>query len=278
MRRFAALSVLVALATGCATTQTYVAPERRAEPVPALPTGEIAHQVFLTANTGDLKDGPGRVLRAMAEAARGAGEDATVVVLGDVTEGGLPADDAPDRDRAEAPVRALIAALDGVTGDVVVVPGDRDWERGEDGVKRLEDLLDDAFGDDVLTPGDQAGGPREWEPAEGLRLIALDTAWWLLDDDERPEGEAEDQDIRLPSDVSRVLEQVILDRDDSRIVVLAHHPLISRGPRGGHRANPLSTLASRTFGLGTQDLASPRYRALRGSLGRVAASYSAKGL
>ena len=273
MRRLVSLLALVALATGCATTQTYVAPERRDEPVPALPGGEVAHQVFLTANTGDLDGDAGRALRALADAARAAGEDATVVVLGDVTDGGLPDDDAPGRARAEAPVRALIAALDGVSGDVVVVPGDRDWGRGEDGVKRLEDLLDDAFGDDVLTPGDQAGGPREWEPAEGLRLIALDTAWWLLDDDDRPEGEAEDQDIRLPSDVARVLEQVILDRDDSRIVVLAHHPLISRGPRGGHRSNALSSLASRTLGLGTQDLASPRYRSLRSSLGRVAATH-----
>lgn len=270
MRRFALLA-LVALAAGCATTQTYVAPERRAEPAPALPDGEVAHTVFLTANTGDLDgDTPGPVLRALAAAARAAGEDATVVVLGDVTRAGLPADDDPGRARAEAPVRALIAALSGLDADVIVVPGDRDWDQGEDGVKRLEDLLDDAFGDDVLTPGDQAGGPRESEPAEGLRLVALDTAWWLLDDGDRPSGEAEDQEVRGPADVARILEQIIIDRDDSRIVVLAHHPIISRGPYGGYRSNPLASLASRTVGLGGQDLASTRYRALRGSLGRVA--------
>ncbi len=261
-------ALLVTVAWGCATTGTYVAPERRAEPVPPLPEGDVAHTVFLAGNTGDFETDA--VLRALAADVRPAGEDATVVFLGDVTESGLPADGDPDRAEAERPVRAVIDALSGVEARVVVVPGDRDWEEGEDGLKRLEDLLDDAFDADVLTPGDQSGGPREWEPAEGLRLIAVDSAWWLLDAGDRPAGDAEDQDVRTPGDVARILEQIILDRDDSRIVVLAHHPLQSRGTYAGYRANPLSGLAARTFGLGRQDLAAPRYRQMREVLGRVA--------
>ena len=271
MRLPLTLLALAALVAGCATTATYVAPDRRAEPVPPLPDGEVAHEVFLAANTGDLDandDAP--VLRALGAAARAAGEDVTVAILGDVTADGLPPEDDPDRAEAEAPVRALIAALDGVEGRVLVVPGDRDWAQGEDGVKRLEDLLDDAFDADVLTPGDQAGGPKQDKAAEGLRLIALDTAWWLLDTDDRAEGDAEDQDVRTPGDVTRILEQVVLDRDDDRIVVLAHHPLISRGPYAGYRGDPLTSLAARTVGFSAQDLASPRYRAMRSSLGRVA--------
>ncbi|PAP76284.1 BamA/TamA family outer membrane protein [Rubrivirga marina] len=271
MRLALTLLALVALAAGCATTATYVAPDRRAEPVPPLPDGEIAHQVFLAANTGDLGAGGNPVvLRALGDAARAAGQDVTVAILGDVTASGLPPENDSDRAAAEAPVRALIDALQGVEGDVIVVPGDRDWEQGEDGVQRLEDLLDDAFGTDVLTPGDQAGGPKQTKAAEGLRLLVLDTAWWLLDAGERPEGDAEDQDVRTPGDVARILEQVVLDRDDDRLVVLAHHPIISRGPYAGYRGDPLTSLASRTVGFSAQDLASPRYRALRGSLGRVA--------
>ena len=266
MRRLLLPAALLAIA-GCATTQTYVAPERRAEPAPALPAGDVAHQIFLTGNTGDFETDA--VLRAVGEAARQAGDDATVVVLGDVTAAGIPAAGAPGRAEAERPVRALIDALAGVAGDVVVVPGDRDWAEGEDGVKRLETLLDDAFDADVLTPGDQSGGPREAELAEGLRLVAFDSAWWLLDADDRPEGEAEDQDVRTPGDVARILEQIVRDRDDSRIVVVAHHPLVSRGAYAGYRSNPLSSVLSRTFGLGRQDLAAPDYRQMRSVLGRV---------
>ncbi len=272
MRRFAPFA-LAALLVGCASTATYVAPDRRADPVPPLPDGEVAHRVFLTGNTGDLDGGSDAVLRALGADARAAGPDVTVAILGDVTADGLPAADDPGRAAAEAPVRTLIAALDGIEGAVIVVPGDRDWHQGEDGVKRLEDLLDEAFGDDVLTPGDQSGGPRESEPAEGLRLVALDTAWWLLDTDERPSGEAEDQDVRTPGDVARILQQIVVDRDDSRIVVLAHHPLISRGPYAGYRGDPLTGLASRTLGLSPQDLSSPRYRSLRAGLGPIARTH-----
>ena len=271
MRRLYALLASAALVAGCATTQTYVAPERQADPAPALPGGEVAHRVFLTGNTGDA--GTDAVLRAIAADARADGEDATVAILGDVTAGGLPADGDPDREAAEAPVQALIAALAGLEADVIVVPGDRDWARGEDGLKRLEDVLDEAFDADVLTPGDQSGGPRESKPAEGLRLVALDTAWWLLDPDEQPAGEAEDQDVRSPSDVARIFEQILVDRDDDRIVVLAHHPLVSRGPYGGYRADPVTGFVSQTLGTGTQDLASPRYRQLRGGLGPLAARH-----
>ena len=271
MRRFYALVAAAALIGGCATTQSYLAPQIRDNPTPALPDGEIAHRVFLTGNTGDGETDA--VLRALAADARAAGSDATVVILGDVTAAGLPEADDPGRAAAEAPVQALISALQGLDGDVIVVPGDRDWAQGEDGVKRLEDLLDDAFGTDVLTPGDQSGGPREDKLAEGLRLVALDTAWWLLNDDERPEGEAEDQDIRAPSDVARVLEQIIVDRDDDRIVVVAHHPLISRGSYAGYRRNPVTGLVSQTLGTGVQDLSSPRYRRLRAGLGPIAATH-----
>ncbi|MEM0961673.1 MAG: hypothetical protein AAGK21_03905, partial [Bacteroidota bacterium] len=271
MRRLVLAACLVV--AGCATTQTYVAPLDGAEAVPPLPAGDPAHVVYLAGNTADLGSSDPVVLRALAAQARADGDRATVVILGDLTASGLPPADAPDRARAEAPVQALIGALSGLDAEILVVPGDRDWGYGEDGLKRLEDLLEEALDGDVLTPGDQAGGPREDDPAEGLRLVTLDTAWWLLDPEDRPEGEAEDQDIRTAGDVARIFEQIVRDRDDDRIVVLAHHPLLSRGPRAGYRSNPLSALVTRTVGAGRQDLASTRYRGLRASLGRIAGSH-----
>lgn len=281
MRRLSpplALALLAAVAWGCATTSPYVAPALRGEPVPPLPAGDVAHRVILTGNTGELETEA--VLRAIGEDARGYGEDATVVFLGDVTAGGLPPEGAEDRAEAERPLQAAFGALAGFEGEVIVVPGDRDWETGEDGLRRIEDAVEAGFGGDVLTPGDQSGGPREWEPAEGLRLVALDTAWWLLDGDDRPDGEAENQAIRSPGDVARVLEQIVVDRNDSRIVVLAHHPLLSRGAYAGYRTLGqtaaglgVSALAARTFGLSRQDLSAPAYRQMRQTLRRVIASH-----
>ena len=271
MRRpFWLVSVLLALVgSGCATTATRVA--RGLDPVPALPDGEVAHRIFLTGNTGDLETDA--VLRALADDARAAGTAAMVVVLGDVTADGLPPDGDPRRAEAERPVRALVDAFRGLEARVVVVPGDSDWRQGAAGVKRLEALLDGAFGTDVLTPGDQAGGPRDIKLADGLRLVALDTAWWLLDPTDRPAGEAdaqgETQTVATPGDVARVLDQIVTDRDDDRLVVVAHHPLESRGEHAGYRPNPAAALVSRTVGLSRQDLAAPVYRGMRRVVGRV---------
>ncbi|MEM6287788.1 MAG: BamA/TamA family outer membrane protein [Bacteroidota bacterium] len=267
MRRLLFL-LFALLGAGCVTTGPYVAPEART--APPLPEGEVAHTVYLTGNTGDLATEA--VLRALADDARSQGEGATVVLLGDLTEAGLPPADDPGRAAAEIPLRAVVDALSGIEGEVLAVPGDRDWARGEDGLKRIEDVLDEAFDADVLTPGDQAGGPREWDPAEGLRLVALDTGWWLLDGP-RPDGEAEDQSVRTPGDVARILEQIVVDRADDRVVVLAHHPLVSRGPAAGARRNPLAALVSRTFGTSGQDLAAPDYREMRDVFDRIAAAH-----
>ena len=282
MRRLASLALLLA-AAGCASTGSYLASEYRAEPVPALPAGDVAHVVFLTGNTADLDpDDPAAdaALRALAADAAGAGEDATVVFLGDLTPDGVPPEDAPGYAAVEALLRRTAAPFEGLEAEVVVVPGDRDWRRGEDGVRRLERLVEALFDDDVLTPGDQAGGPREDDPADGLRLVALDTAWWLLDREDRPTGEAEDQEVRTPGDVARILEQIVIDRRDDRVVVLAHHPLESRGEHAGYRTAGqgaaglgLTALVARTFGRSRQDLASSTYRTMRDVLRASTASH-----
>ena len=273
----AALLAASLLAAGCATTTTYTAPESR--DAPALPAGEIGHEVFLVGNTGD-GDG-GAVLRAVRAEMERAGEGATLVFLGDQTSAGYP-ESGPGRALAEAELDRVIAAARDLDGEVVVIPGDRDWGAGEDGLKRQEDYLEAELGD-VLTPGDQSGGPREDKLADGLRLIALDTAWWLLD--ERPEGEAEDVRIATPSDVVEVLDGVIADRADDRLVVVGHHPIRSNGRYGGARTFGqgaltlgLGPLATRAFGLDSRDLAFPRTRALRRALDASLSPQIADGL
>ena len=276
MRLLTALAAL-ALIGGCATSSPYVAPDLRDQPAPPLPDGEVAHEVFLTGNTADAASDA--VLGALRAEMERAGERGTLVFLGDQVPDGIPDSASASRREAEVRLDALIGAARGLDGRVVVVPGDRDWARGEDGLKAQEDYLEAALGD-VLTPGDQAGGPREIELAGGLRLLVVDTAWWLRDADGRPTGEAEGQDIRSPADVAAVLEAVIADRDDDRLVVVGHHPIRSNGPRGGGRTLGqtigglgLTALAAQTFGLSRQDLASGRYRDMRSALDRLLAAH-----
>lgn len=271
MRRLLLLTLVLA---GCATTGSYLGPDIRESPLPALPAGEVAHEVFLLGNTGDLRTEA--VLRAVGLEATRAGEASTVVLLGDQTTAGLPDSASARYAAAEAPLRALAAALRAVPGRIVAVPGDRDWARGEDGLKAQEKALEALLGRDVLTPGDQAGGPREMKLAEGLRLVALDTAWWLLDAGDRPSGEAEGEDIRNPADVAILLDQILVDRDDDQLIVVGHHPLRSNGEYAGFRTPGetlagfgVTALAAQTVGTDRQDLASPTYRRMREALDGV---------
>ena len=271
LRPAAVLLAAVAVLAGCATTREYTAPALR--DTPDLPDGPVAYRVFLTGNTGDIaREGSEAVLEALAADARAAGEKSAVVLLGDETADGLPEGDAA----ALRPVEALGRALRGYDGRVVVLPGDRDWRQGRAGVKRLEGALYSALGDSVLTPGDQAGGPRDIQLADGLRLFALDTAWWLLDPDDRPKGEADGETVRTPADVVALLEKAIADRDDDRIIVVGHHPIRSNGAYAGQRTLGRSLLTlgvgplvGQTLGTGSQSLASDHYREMRGVLDGV---------
>ena len=166
MRRLYALLPTAALVAGCATTQTYVAPER-----PRRPDAGAARGRGRPPRVPDRQHRRRRERRRAPRARRQtpAPTARTPPSWSWATSPptASPSDDDPDRAQAEAPVRALIAALAGLEAETIVVPGDRDWRQGDDGVKRLEALIDSAFGGDVLTPGDQSGGPREMKARRG---------------------------------------------------------------------------------------------------------------
>ncbi len=253
---------------GCATSRDFVAPRYRGAEMEPLPEGVVAFRVFLTGNTGDVATGSDAVLTAIGADARAAGQASAVVFLGDETAAGIP--EGAGAEAAARPVQALGRALAGYPGRIVAIPGDRDWAEGKAGVERLEDALIAALGDSVLTPGDQAGGPRDIELAPGLRLLAIDTAWWLRDPDQQPDGHYNGENVRSPADVATFLEQTIQSRDDDRLIVIGHHPVVSNGPYAGQRTVGqtvatlgLGPLVGQTVGTSGESLASERYRVMR---------------
>ncbi len=264
----------VAGLAGCATSRDFTAPRYRGAEMEPLPDGVVAFRVFLTGNTGDVATGSEAVLTAIGNDARSAGQASAVVFLGDETAAGIP--EGAGAEAATRPVQALGRALAGYPGRVVAIPGDRDWAEGKAGVKRLEGALYAALGDSVLTPGDQSGGPRDIELAPGLRLLAIDTAWWLRDPDKQPDGHYDGENVRSPADVATFLEQTIEDRDDDRLIVVGHHPIVSNGPYAGQRTVGqaiatlgLGPLIGQTVGTSGESLASERYRVMRDALDRL---------
>lgn len=185
------------------------------------------------AGVGQSPDDP--VLRALADAVRLDPDRTSVLFLGDnVSPDGVPVDGHRRRASAERRLRAQVEAARGAQR-VIFVPGNHDWAqagtpRDWDAVGRQARLLA-ATGIAELRPAAGCPGPETLDVGEHLRLVFLDTEWWLHDLP-RP-------DVSLscpastPADVIRELDAAVGGAAGRHVVIAGHHPSISAGPHGG---------------------------------------------
>ncbi len=150
-----------------------------------------------------------------------------------------------------------------------MVAGNHDWGLAEDqeGARRLRNL--GAFVDRErerganvdLAPTAGSGVPDVVDVGDRLRLVLLDTAWWLFDAEPRGK-EAFIGGVR----------DAIAGAGARRVVVAAHHPYQSAGPHGGFfsigKTLGIRYLLYRSGAL-LQDLSSRPYRQMRLALGEV---------
>src|SRR5437867_1809176 len=129
-------------------------------------------------------------------------------------------------------------------------------------------------------------GPALVDVGSVVRLVALDTQWWLQDGP-KPAGPSSTCAARSEAAVVDSLRSALATADGRAVVVVAHHPLASGGPHGGHfgwrdhifplRAVkswlwiPLPLIGSaypiaRESGISSQDAPSGAYRRMRAAL------------
>jgi hypothetical protein len=298
LRPKAAVIVLasVFLVTGCRTPPD-TAPSEAYLGSP-VDTSEVISVIFLLGDPGlvqvdehpvipkmrqDVEHWSGVVLNSIGSQQRitsGQGEDpetptggVAMVVLGDVVyPSGMAAVGGPSREIDSARVSAQIHVLEGPAADSlgaegIFIPGNHDWGRKEDwaGAQRLvrlqrflEAWSGRAAGRLSVEPAPGTGGPSVVDLGPNLRLIALDTAWWLLGAE--------------PGERTRVLDGVreaLATAGNKRVVLAAHHPLDTGGPHGA--GVDLGTflgirLLLKRAGILLQDLDSRPYSGLKSGL------------
>lgn len=249
-RAAAAALVLATITSACAPP-----PPAPDEPrtTPAPDPSEVESVVFLLGDPGMARMNEYPVLPRMRQDverwSRALGSDGRVamVVLGDIIypDGLHPAEH--ERRRVDSlRLSDQIEVISGRGADRlgargIFVPGNHDWGREEDWdgavrLVRLRDFLESwegaAKGRLTLAPEPGTGGPAVIDVGDGLRLILLDTAWWLLGSD------PEEKDAVI-EDVRRALRSA----GDRRVMMAAHHPLESGGPHG------TAVGLGRTFGI-----------------------------
>lgn len=196
-----------------------------------------AHTLFLIGDCGEpvIMDSPiGSVLKR--EVAK-AGSSSTVIYLGDnVYPAGLPGVHQPGRERGEKILQTQVNWIKDVETKGIFIPGNHDWQHwnrnGWDFIRNQQQWIDSLKDKNItLLPRDGCPGPVEMPINEQLVLIILDTQW-LLHGYEKP-GEESDCDAKDPAALMTLLDDALMRHAGKRVILAAHHPVITYGDHGG---------------------------------------------
>jgi Calcineurin-like phosphoesterase len=284
------LLLAVLLLVGCGKR---IVPSTRPIPLPG--PDELETTLFLIGDAGAPAAAGEPVFTALETELAGDTARSLVLFLGDnIYPRGLPRSSDPEFARAAGRLDAQVDLLlrHGVRG--ILLPGNHDWDRfGPDGweaIRRQGERIARRGGDLVrLLPADGCPGPEVVDAGRQLRLILLDTQWWLHGGDKPRDGASGCAHFSEQA-VIGAMAAALATAGGRRVIVAAHHPIVTGGEHGGFfdwhdHLFPLRNVArwlwlplpalgslypiSRGLGITSQDVTGPRYRRLRQALERA---------
>lgn len=232
--RWSALAIAAVL-SGC----TRALQPATVAPAPVPPMDSIEVSLFLIGDAGSKAYDGEPVLKELAKESDSLrAVKQYVVFLGDnVYPRGVPPLGSPTRDDAERKIRAQVVAIRRGKAQGLLIPGNHDWDRqGRDGwnsIRRMDTVVAKFGGGDVrLLPKGGCPGPEVVDLGTHLRLIVLDSEWWVHND-VKPYGPEAPCPTHTYQEVTDSLRGALRDAGDRHALVLTHHPLRSGGEHGG---------------------------------------------
>jgi hypothetical protein len=236
-RGAAAWIVACAVLAGCSSPSNAADPAATAA-ADVEPIQDVETRVYLIGDAGAPSPAD-PVLRALGTQLAADPTRSIVVFLGDnIYPSGLPPEGAPDRREAERRLDAQIQVLTDTGARGIFVPGNHDWGAwgpdGWDAVRRQAERVSDRGGPGVaLLPPGGCPGPTVQDVQTRLRVIVLDTQWWLHDY-AKPRHPDSPCAYDSEDEVEDGLRRAVAGSEGRRVVVVAHHPLASGGEHGGY--------------------------------------------
>lgn len=208
--------------------------------------------------------------------------NSAVVFLGDnIYPKGFLKKSGPKHEIEKKKMLSQLLLLKEYSGSAFFVPGNHDWRIGKlNGKKSVQqecNFVNNWCSEEtrlknkdtgVFCPQNGAPGPVSFILAKGLRLVMIDTQWWL-----QPWESNKYERNNFLMQLDSILG--IAHANNEKVLIAAHHPVFSNGRHGKSR-QPLRFLLTYTplqiFGLLglnrllVQDIEQPKYRKLRQSL------------
>ena len=198
----------------------------------------VIHSVYLIGDAGEpyvTESTLGNVLRSTINFST---NSASVLFLGDnIYPRGMPEHGDKNRAISEEILRTQVDWVRGLENvNTFFIPGNHDWlrgrKRGLQQINNQQDWLDSLNQNNItLLPRDGCPGPVEIPLTDKATLIIVDTQWFLHPWD-KPDEEGP-CDAKTPGDALVLLGDAFSRNAGKRIILAAHHPLITYGVHGG---------------------------------------------
>ncbi|MFL5494603.1 MAG: metallophosphoesterase [Gemmatimonadales bacterium] len=223
------------------------------KPEAAIALEQLETRLFLIGDAGKPAPGGEPVLAELSRQIAAEPAKSFVLFLGDnVYPYGMAPKGAPRRAQDERRLSAQLDVLlrNRVSG--ILLPGNHDWAKhtagGKAAILAQEEFVREhvdsfsraagfprAYADSglVLLPGRACPGPAVRDLGRYLRLLILDTQWWLHPRKHPRSGEGECPRDGTERQVEDSIAAALSTAGDRDVVVAAHHPMLSGGEHGG---------------------------------------------
>jgi predicted MPP superfamily phosphohydrolase len=190
--------------------------------------------LFVIGDAGVPHVGFEPVLAALQKEALATNGKSVIVFLGDnIYPRGMPDSSfLAERVESERRITAQVVAAESSHAKTIFIPGNHDWDaERQDGltaIRREAAYIRQISHNTVLfLPANGCPGPAIFDAGSRLRLLLLDTQWWLQSGSRGCSG-------TTSADIVDSLRTDIATATGRAVVVLAHHPIYSGGAHAEH--------------------------------------------
>jgi len=235
------LSFLLSI-VACSHTTPFFSGKLPARAVSPADPANIESSIFLIGDAGEPMAAEPALL-SLTRQLRIAPEKSIAIFLGDnIYPAGLPKPASPTRAEMERRLMQQLCVIKSSGARGIFVPGNHDWDKyGPDGwnavrrqeifVKKFLDTQNAAQHNSFL-PSDGCPGPEVVDIRDSLRLIVLDTQWWLHKGD-KPKHPYSTCAAHSSEEVVTQIQKAIAGAGARAVLIVAHHPLDTHGIHGG---------------------------------------------